>query len=509
MALPRPAARAKVIVVGAGLGGLIAAALLAHKGHEVDVFEQQDFAGGKAGSRTIGAYRFDTGPSLLTLPQVFRQVFRESGHTLEDFLELVVLNPLCHYFFPDGTRMHSYSDPVRFAREIAEKTADTAQGFARYRDYGKRIYDAAARLFLWHSLHEPSTYLSRTGLHAVLNFGKIDAFRTLDRAHRAFFGDPRLVQLFDRYATYNGSNPYRLPGTFGIIPYIEYAFGGYAVRGGIHAIPRAFAELAKRNGVKIHLNSVVEEILSRGGSVYGIRVNGAEVKSDVVISNVDVLRTYGALLGDHEAPWARRYRRMEPSSSGLVFYWGMKEAYPELGVHNIFFSSDYRREFDDIFARRVCPADPTVYVNITSKVAPPGSEGSAVPDAPEGRENWFVLLNVPHNSGQDWQREENALRRRAIERMEGQLGKPVAGNIEVEEAMTPADIERATGSTYGSLYGISSNRLLSAFYRHPNRSRRYRGLFFCGGSAHPGGGMPLAVLSGRIAARLVERYAVH
>jgi phytoene dehydrogenase-like protein len=220
--------------------------------------------------------------------------------------------------------------------------------------------------------------------------------------------------------------------------------------------------------------------------------------ADVVVTNADVASTYTDLLGDPDAPYAKRYRRLEPSSSALVFYWGIRGAFPELGVNNIFFSKDYPAEFNCIFKELRCPDDPTVYVNITSKTTPG--------DAPPGCENWFVLVNAPRNEGQDWAGEVQRMRKRVLEILEGRLGRRVGDLVEAEDVMTPQDIEEKTGSRKGSLYGISSNSKLSAFLRHPNRSRRYPGLYFCGGSAHPGGGMPLALLSGSIAAGLVKRY---
>ncbi len=491
-------AEKRVAVVGAGLGGLSAAIRLAHAGYAVDLYDQQSIVGGKAGTKHIGGFRFDTGPSLLTMPPAFEQLFEEVGQRLEDHLEFLPLAPICHYFFPDGTRLFSYSENRRFAEEIDAKTLDSGHALARYLDYGRRIYENTAELFLWNSLHELSSYLKVFSLRSLLNLGKIDAFRSMDAANRSFFSDPRMVQLFNRYATYNGSSPYKVPATLNIIPYVEYGLGGFAVAGGIYAIPAALGTLARRLGVKVILDTRVERILHRNRRIRGIRVAGEPLAYDIVVSNADVLRTYEDLLGDPEARPARRYKALEPSSSGLVFFWGMNQSFPELGVNNIFFSADYPREFRELFVERVCPNDPTVYVNITSKVT--------AEDAPGDGENWFVLVNAPCDAGQDWPEEVADSRRRILSRLERALGRPVAGAIAAEEVMSPRDIENNTGSRLGSLYGISSNTSMAAFLRHPNRSRRYGGLYFCGGSAHPGGGMPLAILSGKIASDLIRRH---
>jgi phytoene desaturase len=485
----------RVGIIGAGLGGLSAAARLAHHGYRVDLYEQQSFCGGKAGSLNLDGYRFDTGPSLLTMPDVFGQLFSEVGANIDDYLSFERLNPLCHYFFADGSRLQSYSDTRRTADEIGTRTTDSASRVLDFFEYSRQIYESAD-LFLLNSLHEWSTYARWSAVKSLLRLKRIDPLRTLDRANRSFFQDPRTIQLFNRYATYNGSNPYQMPATFNLIPHVEYVQGGYAVRGGIAALPAALTRLALEQGVNIHTGVQVEEIHSAGRRIRGLTVEGKEIPYEVVISNTDVLTTYGQLLKRPQSRWARRYRRLEPSSSAIVFYWGLDRSFPDLGVHNIFFSPDYRREFDDIFSR-LCPQEPTVYINITSKIN--------AEDAPSGGENWFVMVNVPPHRGQDWPALIPGLRQSVLQRIADGLGTPVK-NIITESILTPADIEVATGSTYGSLYGLSSNSRLAAFRRHPNRSRQFRGLYFCGGSAHPGGGMPLAVLSGKITADLVKRH---
>ena len=488
----------RVAVVGAGLGGLSAAALLAKTGYTVDIFDRLPYAGGKAGSRTIGAYRFDTGPSLFTMPWVFESFFASLGERMSDRLRPIPLEPICNYFWPDGTRLSSWADRERFGAEIEAATGSTARELNSYLDGAARIWDIAGDLFLGHSLHEASTYLSCAGLTSILRASGIDPFRNLHQANTAAFRDPRMAMLFDRYATYNGSDPFRTPATMRIVPHVEYAWGGWAVEGGIVAVPRAIEAAARNAGARLHLGTGVDRILHDGHRVTGLQIAGEEHRYDMVVSNADVLSTYRSLLDSPEAPEAMAYGKLEPSPSGLVFLWGMKNSHPELQSHNIFFSGGYTREFADIFGGAGAPADPTVYVNITGRTSPE--------DAPRGGENWFVLVNASSNRGQDWDTVAAKTRKAVLARLHTTLGRDVSSSIVEEAVMTPADIERDTGSTYGSLYGIASNDRFSAFFRHPNRSRRIKGLYFAGGSAHPGGGMPLAVLSGTIAAELAGKY---
>lgn len=517
----------RVAVVGAGIGGLAAAAILAKDGYEVEVYERLPYAGGKAASLAIGGYRFDTGPSLFTMPWVFRDFFSRLGERMEDRLRPIALEPICEYFYPDGSRLSAYGDEACFGAELAAKTSSTRAELSRYLRSGRRLWDIAGELFLTRSLQEASTYLSKQGLWSIARLPWIDPFRSLHEANESYFSDPRVIQLFDRYATYNGSSPFKTPATMRIVPQAEYAWGGWAVEGGIRSVATALEGAARDAGASIKLGSEVEAILTeprgrvaaQGGAAAGgparaagVRVGGRDLSYDIVISDADVLSTYRRLLGAPDAPEARRYEGLEPSSSGLVFMWGIKAAFPELSNNNIFFSGDYRAEFKALFAepatgRPVGPApnwpgwpgpELTIYINITSKTTPG--------DAPPGRENWFVLVNAPRNAGQDWSPIAAEVRRRVIARLSRELGRDVEPLIEAERIMTPADIERDTGSSYGSLYGIASNDRLSAFFRHPNRSRRIRGLYFCGGSAHPGGGMPLALLSGSLAAELARKY---
>jgi phytoene desaturase len=325
----------------------------------------------------------------------------------------------------------------------------------------------------------------------LFSLWRIDPFRTVHQAVSSFFNDPRLVQLFDRYATYNGSNPYRAPATLNVIPHVEFTLGGFYPKGGVAQLARVMAALAQRRGVTIHRNADVDSILIEGQRAAGIRLrDGRDVRADAVISNADAVHTLTRMLGE-EGERYRRYAELEPSSSGLVFLWGIRGEHSGLAHHNIFFSSDYRREFEELFDRRVPPSDPTTYVAVTSKTDPD--------HAPRGHENWFVLINMPSTEPGTPPPDRAAVRAQVLAKL-ARHGFDVRGKIVAERMIGPEEFERRFNANRGSIYGLSSNSRASAFLRPRNRVRGIRGLYLCGGSAHPGGGIPLVITSGRLAA---------
>lgn len=484
-----------VHIIGGGIGGLAAAITLASKGRQVVLHEKQAEVGGKANTRSIGPFRFDTGPSLLTMVPAFHSLFAEAGKNIDEYIPIVELSPITHYWFSDGT--HFASDRLeRFIPTLSEHLDVTKEELDAYFTYSKRIWDLTHSIFLEKSLHSWKTYASRKTLHSLLHIGAIDPFRNMHGANASFFRDHRLVQLLDRYATYNGSDPYQAPATLNTIPYVEHGLGAYGVQNGIYGIVGGLEKLARELGVEIRKGSEVSSIkYDRRRRITALVANGEHIPVQHIICNSDVSTLYGDLLQDSKAPLAKRYRTMAPSSSALVYYWGIDRSFYELGLHNIFFSSDYHKEFDAIHRQKRVPEDPTIYINITSKITPT--------DAPAGQENWFVLVNAPPHDGRTWEEDLAATKQAILARLSEALHTPLQDHIIAEGHMTPSDIEEQTGSFRGSLYGISSNTTMAAFLRHPNISRRYPGLYLCGGSVHPGGGMPLAALSGVIAARAI------
>lgn len=493
----------RVAVIGAGLGGLTSALLLSKKGFDVKVFETNSKPGGKANSLRLNNFRFDTGPSLITMPLVLEEIFKEAGYKLSDYLKLIKLDIICKYFYADGTVINAFGDLEKFAQEIETKTNDSSSSVNKYLQYCKRIYDLTTDIFLLNSPTSIKNLLSAKSFKSLLNFKSIDVFRTVDKANKSFFKDAKTVQLFNRYATYSGSNPYSAPATLNTIQYVEYGLGSYICEGGVYKIVEVLFNLCEENGVQFQFNSAVKNINLTNNIVSGIKYQNkdAEITSekfDVVLSNADVNTTYKKLLNDTSSKPAKRYESLEPSLSAIVFYWGVKGNYSELETHNILFSTDYKKEFDEIFQLKKCPSDPTIYIYISSKF----NKG----DAPAGFENWFVLVNAPYISGQDWKKEINLTRERVIKKINSFLKIDLNTRIIEEEVLTPEKIESQTDSRLGSIYGISSNSRSAAFLRQQNKSKKYKGLYFCGGSAHPGGGIPLVMLSGKLASELICGY---
>lgn len=485
----------KVAIIGAGLGGLATASRLANKGFEVHLFEQNSYPGGKASEFIKDGFRFDKGPSLLTMPYVIEDLFKDCNEDIKQYLELRKIEPVCKYFYSDGTIINAYSDLNKFSDEIWFKTNESRESLKRFFDYSKKIFDLTAELFLFNNPKNPRTFLNLKAFKTLLQINKIDSFRTVHQAVSSFFKDKRIIQLFDRYATYNGSNPFEAPATLNIIPYVEYNPGSYLPKGGIYNITNALFNLAKKKNVKFHFNSRVDEIVLKDSNAIGVLVKNDRILFDAVVSNADVNYTFKHLLKNINTSEGKRYAKLKPSFSGLVFYWAIGDTFKELETHNIIFSDNYKQEFDQLTKEKIIPIDPTVYIYISSKLNPN--------DAPFGKENWFVMVNAPYNNGQDWNKDIERTRKSVIKKINSILKTDIESKIIFEELLSPIDIENQTSSYLGSIYGISSDTKTAAFLRQSNKSSTIKNLYFCGGSAHPGGGIPLVILSGKIVSDII------
>lgn len=480
----------KVLIIGAGIAGIATAIRLAVKGYAVEIFEANSYAGGKLSAFEKDGFRFDAGPSLFTMPQYVDELFKLAGKQPRDYFNYQKLNVTCNYFYEDGSKIIAYADVNQFAEEVSRATGEQTASIKKYAENSRNIYNITNSVFLERSLHQIKTYLSWNTIRSIFRLPQIDALRTMYKANAVFFKDKRIVQFFDRYATYNGSNPYAAPATLNIIPHIEQHFGAYFPDKGMYSIVTSLVKLAESLGVKFHYNAPVEEIVLEKFKVKGIKLKGELQVADIVVSNMDVWFTYHKLLKNHPQLYPEKILKQERSSSALIFYWGINKQFINLDLHNIFFSEDYKAEFDHIWRQKDIYHDPTVYLNISSKFK--------TDDAPKGCENWFTMINVPANTGQDWDKLIAHARQNILTKLSKNLGEDIGKLIISESILDPRGIESKTSSYQGSIYGTSSNSQFAAFLRHANRSSKIKNLYFCGGSVHPGGGIPLCLLSAKI-----------
>ena len=488
-----PSSTHPIIIIGAGIGGLSAAIRLAAAGRRVEIIEQNPQVGGKMSEIHAQGFRWDTGPSVISMRHVFEVLFRAANRRLEDYLQFEAVEPLTRYFYPDGTQLDISRDLSRTLEQISALHPRDAEGYLSYLAYAARLHRITGQVFIY---DQPPTFASLARV-SPLDIPHVDAWRSMDSAIRSLVRSPHLRQLLGRFATYVGASPYRAPATLNVIAHVELNGGVWYPRGGIYAIARALGHLAEELGVKIHLGQPVRQIIVGDGGAQAVELaDGTRRDAAAVIANVDVATVYERLL---PAPaYQRRAGQLatsEPSCSGFILLLGVENQHPQLAHHNIFFSSDYRREFESIFQQGQPPDDPTIYVAITSK--------TDTADAPTGRENWFVMVNAPAlDSRFDWQRNAASYRNRVLERL-ATFGLDVRPHIRSEHILTPHDLQRLTGARRGALYGASSNNPFAAFRRPHNRAADVRGLYFVGGTTHPGGGVPMVTLSGKVAADLL------
>jgi phytoene desaturase len=481
-------------VIGAGVSGLGAAIRMRNKGYKVTIFEANAFAGGKLSSETNKGYRFDMGPSVFTYPEFVDELFELSGKNPRDHFNYIHLDPVYRYFFEDGTILDGFHGRQKYAEEMAAKTGVKQAVIEKYLAKTAQMYDLTAEVFLHNSLHKFKNYFTKAVAKGLLNFGKIGAFDTMHQANQKGLHNSKLVQIFNRYSTYNGSSPYLAPATLNVISHVEIERGAFYPEGGMYSITTSLLQLAKDIGVTVKFSTPVSEIIVENNVATGVKTSIGEEKFDVVISNMDVYNSYQKLLPNVKKPL--KTLNQPKSSSGIIFYWGIKHDFKALGLHNIFFSENYEEEFRTIFSKKTIYKDPTIYVNITSKHTPT--------DAPPGCENWFAFINVPNNSGQDWDALISEARENMINKVNRVLKTDIRPMIECEMVFDPRVIESRTSSAFGAIYGNSSNNKFAAFLRHANFSKTVKNLYFCGGSVHPGPSIPLCLLSAKITTDLVK-----
>ncbi len=478
-------------IIGAGIGGLALSIRLANQGFKVTIFEKNSYPGGKLSELNTNGFRFDKGPSLFTMPSLIDELtnLQGSSHSFE-YQKLEVIT---NYFYPDGTQLKASANIEEFAEEVHLKLNEKKETVLKHIKRNAFYFKTTEDLFLKQSLHQIKNFINFKTLKGILLSPFLGLFSTMHEKNSRTFSNPKTVQLFNRFATYNGSNPYKAPALINMISHLEFNLGAYLPKKGMHQITSHLVELAEEANVEIKYNAPVETIeIGSNNKISSIKSNGVNYTFDIVASDVDLHVLYKYLLPESYTP--KKLIQQEKSSSAYVFYWGINKEFEELGLHNILFSDDYKKEFDHLFSEQFPTDDPTIYINITSKYCKE--------DAPQGCENWFVMVNVPHNKNESINY-ETAIRKNIIEKINSILKTDIEKYIITESTLSPIDIENQTSSYGGSLYGNSSNNKFAAFLRHANYSSSIKNLYLVGGSVHPGGGIPLCLFSAKIASQLI------
>ena len=496
----------KVAVIGGGLGGLAAAAVLGARGHGVTLFERNAWLGGKAAVLEEGGFRFDMGPTILTVPRVLERIFAEAGLKLEDRLPLVRLDPQWRCFFDDGSRLDLVAQVDDMAEAMDRHAPGTGagDGYRRFLALSAHLHDVSERFFFWKPVED---MLDTFDLKANMNPGTLRDVLSLRMGSsvagtiRARVKDARLAQMLDHFTQYVGSSPYGSPAVLCSIAHMQTAEGVWYPVGGTRSAAEALRRLAEEKGCVFRTGEEVRGLRIEAGAVTGVRLaHGAVEPVAAVVSNMDAIRTYRELVGGAAA---RRYERkgFEPACSGVVLYLGLDRRYPELAHHDFVFSRDPEEEFDSIYRRGEPAPDPTCYL-----AAPSGTDPTV---APPGGEALYVLVHTPYlRPRHDWAAMFPAYRRVILDKLRRTAGlRDLEDRIVVERHLTPADIHDRYKVLDGAIYGLASHGTFTGAFKPGNRSRDVRGLYLAGGAAHPGPGMPMVMMSGWIAADALDRDA--
>jgi len=495
---------AKISVIGAGVGGLSVAARLAKQGHVVEIYEASDRTGGKCRTEWFGDYSFDTGPSLLTIPAVYRDLFLKTGKRLELTLDLKPVDPAFAYHFSDGTEVvfPNLSNPKTYLAIEKSFGADASKQWKTLMDRADAMWEVSREPFVESELKSIWSLLKRKNLLGELK--QISPFTSLRTLTKKYKLDPHLSMIVDRYATYTGSDPRKAPAVLLTIAFVESTFGAWHITGGIGKLSEALETRCRELGVKIYLNKKVAKINISANCATGITLeNGEVISSDLVVANADSEIVYNNLIEPSvksAKPERRKLKKASKSLAGFSLLLGLdnsKGTAVQMQHHNVYFPNNYDAEFDQIFDKQVPVSDPTIYI-----CAP--NDKTMVKG--ENKEAWFVLVNAPRHdpeNGWDWRNGAQEYASAIVKKLD-QLGLNVSQRLDYMEYRTPLDLQNYAMAPGGSIYGTSSNSAQSAFLRARNRSK-VKNLYCVGGSAHPGGGLPLVGISADIVAEIIGK----
>ena len=487
-------------VIGGGLAGLAAACTLAARGHKVTLLEKNDWVGGKAAVLHQDGFRFDMGPTILTLPSVLQRIFREANRNLADYMHLVALDPQWRCFFDDGGVLDLVPDLAKMKSNLERFSSkpNIGQGYERFMQISKRLHEVSNKFFFWRSVGgisdtmEVGGAFSATVLKDVLS---LRMGRSVAGLVRSCVPDPRAAQMIDHFTQYVGSSPEASPAVLCGIAHMQTEEGVWYPIGGTRSVPEGLAKLARELGVDIKTQVDVASIDSDGKSVRGVTTTtGEKYEFDAVVSNCDAVRTHRELMkGTSTVKKFEKRRSYEPACSGIVLYLGLKERYDHILHHNFVFSKDPHEEFEYIYKRGQPAPDPTAYV-----CAPASTEPGV---APAGGESLYILVHTPYlRPDHDWTKMLPSYREVILDKLENTAGmKGIRDRIVTESSLTPEGIHKRYRVLNGAIYGIASHGKFLGAFKPANRSRDLKGLYLAGGAAHPGPGMPMVMMSGWIA----------
>lgn len=495
----------RIAVIGGGLGGLASAVVLAARGHKVTLLEKNDWVGGKAAVLEDGGFRFDMGPTILTVPRVLRRILEEAGCDLDRELEMVRLEPQWRCFFDDGTVLDLSEEIGKMAAELDRLAPGrgAGEGYRRFQALSERLHGISERFFFWKSVEDLGDTLNfRNSLNAS-TLSDVLALRmgsTVAGTIRGHVPDARAAQMLDHFTQYVGSSPYGSPAVLCAIAHMQTNDGVWYPMGGTRAVPVALERVARRLGVEIRTGTGVRRLQVEGGRAVAVETDtGERIPVSAVVSNMDSVRTYQELVGGAPAKRFAKRRSYEPACSGVVFYLGLDRGYDHLLHHDFVFSRDPAEEFDWIYRRGEPAPDPTCYI-----AAPARTEPGV---APPGGEALYVLVHTPYlRPHHDWTRMLPEYRRVVFDKLKRTAGMPdLEDRIRVEHVLTPQDIHDRYNVLNGAIYGLASHGRFMGAFKPGNRSRDVEGLYLAGGAAHPGPGMPMVLMSGWIAADSLDR----
>jgi diapolycopene oxygenase len=487
----------KAVVIGAGLGGLSAAMRLAGDGYEVTILEKNENIGGKLNQRSGKGFTFDTGPSILTMPWVLEQLFNSVHRNVEDYMDIIRIEPQWRTFFEDGTSINVLSDIPGMLDEMRKVKPNPGASFMKFLSYSQDMYELCMKSFYKTSISDLKDLRQQ---HTIKELMSMDPFHTVADSTKKHFDNKYLEQMFNYFVMYVGSNPYQSPAILNQLIYVQLGLGIHYVKGGMYNIARGMKAVLDELRVEVKTEQPVSHIYIEEEKAQGVVTeNGDFYPADVVVSNLEAIPAYKSLLpnnGKTKKEIKTLTKKYSPTVSGTVLLLGTNRKFPQLDHHNFFFSEDPEREFKQIFEKGVPADDPTIYIGVSSKTDPS--------QAPEGKENLFVLTHVPPKTLMKKKADWDDYREVVLDKLERMGLTGLRESIEFEYEFTPDTIEELYGSNGGSIYGIAADKSTNGGFKIPARSQVYENLYFSGGSTHPGGGVPMVTLSGQLTADLIK-----